>query len=73
MDLEYVVLTDVDYRDMVVRMKGRDQWLYVYGKGWIETGIMIQYFYFDSPYYKSYEWISEDKARKIIEERGGTF
>lgn len=59
-------LLDFKNNNTVVRAEGRSQQQYILGRGWIESGIMIEYFCDESDTYNMYEEITEQQANKII-------
>lgn len=62
---EYVKLTDKKHLNEVVRCQGAKWERYVAG-GWIQTGILMEYFSDESPLYEMYEEISEKEALELI-------
>jgi hypothetical protein len=64
--MKYYLLDDLERRGTIVRTEGRVQHRYYNEKGWVRTGIMIEYFNDESPYYDSYSEITEEEAKKLI-------
>lgn len=64
--MKYYKLTDHENNGSVVRAQGRSQQRYFKNRGWVESGVMMKYFNDESPYYNSYEEVSEEEAMKII-------
>ena len=62
---EYIRLTDNKHNNQVVRMKNRKWEIYKKGQ-WVDTGILIKYFFDEDPLYGFYEEITEEEAMKII-------
>lgn len=65
--MKYYMLDDNENRGTLVRAEGRSQQRYIKDKGWIESGIMMEYFCDESPLYDSYVEIAEEEALKLIE------
>lgn len=63
--MTYFRLLDTENMNTIVRAEGRSQQQFVKEKGWVETGIMIDYFCDESDVYNMYEEISEDQVLKI--------
>ncbi len=61
----YICLLDEKHKNMIVRALDEEWEIYRNGE-WIQTGILIEYFCDESPYYEMYEEISETEAMKII-------
>lgn len=64
--MNYYLLTDNDRRGTIVRTEGRIHHRYDKIKGWIRSGVLMEYFNDDSPYYDSYNEITEEEAMKLI-------
>ena len=69
--VEYIRLLDVGHKDTVVRCEGHHWKQYFAGVGWKQTGILLDYFCDESDTYDMYEEISEEKARRLVEQQGG--
>jgi hypothetical protein len=52
----------------IVRTEGRSQQQYIQGRGWIESGIMLEYFWPESDIVENYEEITEQEAIKLIKQ-----
>lgn len=65
--MKYYKLLDWKNSGTIVRAQGRSQQRYVKDKGWVESGILMEYFCDESPLYDSYEIITEEEALKLIE------
>jgi hypothetical protein len=64
--MKYYLLDDLERRGTIVRTEGRVQHRYYTDRGWVRTGIMVEYFNDESPYYGSYSEITEEAANKLI-------
>ncbi len=64
---EYVTLIDNRRRGTVVKCNGRLQYEYKNGE-WVRSGVLMEYFNDESPYYDLYKEISEEEAMKMIAE-----
>ena len=64
--MKYYKLLDINNIDTVVCCKDRQQYKYVAGYRWVESGILTRYFCDESPYYNFYEEIKEDEVRGLI-------
>ena len=62
----YYRLLDPKHENMIVKAEGSIQQRYEPQKGWIRTGIMLEYFWPDSDAYNMYAEISEEEALKEI-------
>lgn len=58
----YYRLLDPKRKGTVVRTEGRSQQEFIPGRGWIESGELMQYFWPDSETYDCLEEISESEA-----------
>lgn len=65
--MTYYKLIDEENMNIVVRGEGESQQAYIKGRGWIESGILMEYFCDESPFYNEYEKISEGEALRLIE------
>lgn len=65
--VEYVTLTDRGRNGTIVKCDGRIQHEYVKGKGWVRSGVLMEYFCDESPLYELYREIPEEEALRIIE------
>lgn len=65
----YYRLLDKLNKNTVVKADGRNQQQLIKGKGWVRSGIMIDYFSDESDTYNMYEEISEKEAMSIIGEK----
>lgn len=66
MEFTYYKLLDNENFNTVVRACGENQYQYVPGKGWIRSGILMEYLCDESPLYELYEEISKEEAEKLI-------
>lgn len=66
--MKYYLLTDNDRRGTIVRTQGRIHHRYDNAKGWVRSGVLLEYFNDDSPYYDLYNEITEEEANKLIAE-----
>lgn len=64
--MKYFKLLDPAHENTIVRAEGRSQQEYVVGQGWIESGILMEYFCDESPLYNMYEEITEEKMMRLI-------
>lgn len=64
--LKYFKLLDRENYGVVVKAQGENQQEYVPGEGWVQSGILMEYFCDESPLYGLYEEISKDEAEKLI-------
>lgn len=70
---KYFRLLDKVHKNTVVRANGRDQQQFIKEKGWVQSGIMIDYFSDESNTYDLYEEISEKTALSLIGEKNALF
>lgn len=63
--MKYFKLLDPKHENVIVRANGRIQHEFVKGKGWVRSGIMIEYFCDESDTYGMYEEIAEQEAFRI--------
>jgi hypothetical protein len=68
--MTYYKLLSPKHKDTIVRTEGRSQQQYISGKGWVDSGIMIQYFSDESDFYGNYTEISESEAMEIVNRKG---
>ncbi len=54
------------HKGIIVRATPDERHQYVYGKGWVRSGIMLHYFLPDGDHYERYEEISEAEALASI-------
>lgn len=67
--MRYFKLVDHINGGMVVRVEGREQYMYVYGESmWQRTGILLLYYTEDTVYYEKNKEITEEQAYEIIEQ-----
>ena len=64
--MKYYKLLDNENFNTVVRACGENQEEYIHGEGWVQSGILMEYFCDESPLYGLYEEISKDEAEKLI-------
>ncbi|MPW25957.1 hypothetical protein GC105_09155 [Alkalibaculum sp. M08DMB] len=64
--MKYYRLLDPKNINTIVRAQGRSQQQYIKGKGWIESGILLDYQWPDSDTYDRYEEITELEALKHV-------
>lgn len=64
--MKYFKLLDPAHENTIVRAEGRNQQEYVINQGWVESGILMEYFCDESPLYNMYEEVTEEKAMRII-------
>lgn len=64
--MTYYKLLDPKHKNTVVRADGRSQQKFCKDRGWVESGIMIQYFCDESDTYDMYEEITEQEALDLI-------
>jgi len=64
--MTYYKLLAPKHKGTVVRADGETQQKYVAGNGWIETGVMMQYFSDESDFYDNYIEITESEAMEIV-------
>jgi|LGVF01.2.fsa_nt_gb hypothetical protein len=67
--IRYFKLNDNKHKNVIVKADGRIQHRYDKKKGWIRTGIMLDYFSDESDTYDMYEEIKESEAFKLIGEK----
>ena len=65
----YYRLTDPGKNGTITRAEGRSQQQYVAGKGWVESGVMIRYFWPEDELFEQYVVITEAEAMKIVGEK----
>lgn len=67
--MRYFKLVDHINGGVIVRVEGREQFMYVYGESmWQRTGILLLYYTEDTVYYEKYKEITEEQAYEIIEQ-----
>lgn len=66
--MKYYRLTSNTDKGTIVRTEGKIQHQYIKGKGWVRSGIMLEYFWPDSDLYEMYETITEKGAMRSIKE-----
>ena len=67
--MRYFELVDHINGGMIVRVEGREQYMYVYGESmWQRTGILLLYYSEDTVYYEKFKEITEEQAYEIIEQ-----
>lgn len=64
--MTYYKLLSPKHKGTIVRADGENQQKYNQSKGWVDSGIMIQYFSDESDYYGNYVEITESEAMKIV-------
>ncbi|OQB15005.1 MAG: hypothetical protein BWY15_00820 [Firmicutes bacterium ADurb.Bin193] len=66
--MTYFKLLDPKHKNTIVRAEGSSQQKFCKGKGWVDSGIMMQYFapYDDNDLYNMYEEITEQEAMDLI-------
>lgn len=64
---EYIMLTDNERDGTIIKCCGRKHYIYKDGE-WVRTGIMVNYFCDESPYYDLYKEITKEEAEKLINE-----
>ncbi|MDO4766213.1 MAG: hypothetical protein Q4A29_09145 [Eubacteriales bacterium] len=64
--MTYIELLDKDHKGMVMKLNGREQFLYETGKGWIRSGLFLHYSYPEADSYELYREISEERANELI-------
>jgi hypothetical protein len=64
--MNYYRLAVPQEEDVIVRTEGRSQQEFVKGKGWVESGIMLEYFWPESDMYNQYSELTEEEALKAI-------
>jgi hypothetical protein len=67
--MTYCKLLDKKRAGTIVRADGAIQHQYVPGRGWVRSGVLIEYFNDESEYYDLYEDITEGEAMKLIGEQ----
>lgn len=60
--MTYYRLLDQTHKGVIVRMEGREQQQFIPGRGWVDSGILIHYFWPESDTFERYKVISEDEA-----------
>lgn len=68
MAYNYYKLLDLQHLNAVIRTKGPIHEEYVKSKGWVRSGLLMEYLCDESDYYELYEEITDDEAKKLIEE-----
>ena len=63
--MTYYKLLDRVNRGTVVRAEGENQQKHTAARGWVDSGIMIQYFCDESPVYDMYEEITKEEMQKL--------
>jgi hypothetical protein len=67
-DIYYYRLLDPQHKGTIVKTEDKSQYQFELGKGWIRTGIMLDYFFPESDTFDQYEEITEDEASKSIQQ-----
>jgi hypothetical protein len=62
----YYRLLDPEHENMIVKTEDKVQHRYEPNKGWIRTGIMLDYLWPESDTYDRYEEITEENAMQMI-------
>lgn len=64
--MTYYRLQDPKNKGVIARAEGRNQQQCIPGRGWVDSGILIHYFWPDSDIFERYEIISEEEAMAEI-------
>ena len=64
-NITYYRLLDPQHKGMIVRDRDGDQHRFDPVKGWIHTGILLQYEWPESDFYGRYEEIPEEQALQL--------
>ena len=62
----YIELLDKLHKGIVMRLDGRNQFVYSKGIGWEKSGLFLKYTWEDSELYDKYREISEERANQLI-------
>jgi transcriptional regulator of nitric oxide reductase len=62
----YYLLEDPERNGMVVYTEGRYSFKYTQERGWVRTGMMIDYLFPESDIYDRYREITEEEVNRLI-------